>query len=121
MTSSYFDTNENIYKTKKYTGSEECVVDNIKLCGTFNADTKKIVCITLRVPVRNGNLLLESRLFLMTSTSFCREIRPLEINLLHVPDKKASFRKNGLLKIYRLLKVVLFQISSSIPTVFHLG
>lgn len=53
MSFSYFDTNENNYKTKKYSGSEECVVDNIKLCGTFNADTKKIVCITLRVPVSN--------------------------------------------------------------------
>lgn len=48
---SYFDTNESVYKTKKYTGSEECVVDNVKLCGTFNTDSKKIACITLRVPV----------------------------------------------------------------------
>lgn len=52
-TFSYFDKNENIYKTKKYTGSEECVVDNVKLCGTFNTDSKDTACITLRVPVRN--------------------------------------------------------------------
>lgn len=48
---SYFDTNESVYKTKKYLGSEECVVDNVKLCGTFNTDSKKVVCLTLRVPV----------------------------------------------------------------------
>lgn len=30
---------------------EECVVNNVKLCGTFNTDSKKIACITLRVPV----------------------------------------------------------------------
>lgn len=47
---SYFDTNESTYKTKKYSGSEDCVVDNVKLCGTFNTDSKKIACITLRIP-----------------------------------------------------------------------
>lgn len=27
-------------------------MDNVKLCGTFNAEAKKIACITLRIPVR---------------------------------------------------------------------
>lgn len=53
---SYFDTNESVYKTKKYTASEECIVDNVKSCGTFSAESKKIVCLTLRVPVKyNAN------------------------------------------------------------------
>lgn len=46
---SYFDTNESTYKTKKYASSEDCVVDNVKLCGTFNTDSKKIACITMRI------------------------------------------------------------------------
>lgn len=55
---SYFDKNENVYKTKKYTGSEECIVDNVKLCGTFNSDSKDTVCLTLRVQVRNLHIMV---------------------------------------------------------------
>lgn len=48
---SYFDTNECVYKTDRYKGSEESIVDNVKLCGAFNSDAKKVACLTLRVPV----------------------------------------------------------------------
>lgn len=48
---SYFDTNESVYKTQRYKGSETCVVDNVKLCGTFVTDAKKVACLTLRIQV----------------------------------------------------------------------
>lgn len=48
---SYFDTNESVYKTQRYKGSEEAVVDNIKLCGTFAVDANKKVCLTMRIAV----------------------------------------------------------------------
>lgn len=49
----YFDTDESVYKTKKYQASEDCVVDNVKLCGSFSSDTKKVACLTLRIAVRS--------------------------------------------------------------------
>lgn len=59
--------NESVYKTKKYLGSEECVVDNVKLCGTFNADSKKVICLTFRVPVSRISHKLNHKLNSKTS------------------------------------------------------
>lgn len=45
----FFDTNEAVFKLMKYKGSEDCVVDNVKLCGAFKTSQPKLACITFRI------------------------------------------------------------------------
>lgn len=47
----YFDTNTSTYKSQKYKGKEEIIIDNVKLCGSFNAKAMRTACITYRIPV----------------------------------------------------------------------
>lgn len=48
---SFFDVNESVYCTVKFRGKEDCIVDNIKLCGDFSVTAAKKACITYRIPV----------------------------------------------------------------------
>lgn len=51
LPNSYFDTNESVYKSQRYNGSEEAIVDSVKLCGTFAVDARKTACLTMRIGV----------------------------------------------------------------------
>lgn len=119
---SYFDTNESIYKTQKYMGSEECVIDSVKLCGTFAMDSRKTVCLTFRIQVsKNFKIVLFCKFCINNfPCTLIREIHRSAINLHPGLGKRVFSHKNGQPKIFRSAKVVLYPTSFSILTVFHL-
>lgn len=46
----YFDADTSTYKVVKLDEKEDCVVDSIRYCGSFKANARRMVCITLRIP-----------------------------------------------------------------------
>lgn len=56
----YFDGDRSTYNIVKFKGKEECFLHSVKMCGDFNAKTKKTVCITYRVPVSIFIYILQS-------------------------------------------------------------
>lgn len=45
----YFDTNQAVYQVVYYKEKEDCVVDNVRICGGFTQNTPKKACITYRI------------------------------------------------------------------------
>lgn len=45
----YFDTNQAQYQVVYYKDKEECVVDNVRICGGFTQNSPKQACITYRL------------------------------------------------------------------------
>ncbi|XP_064213291.1 DNA-directed RNA polymerase I subunit RPA2 [Tribolium castaneum] len=50
----YYSVDESVYKVTKFSGKEECFVDMVKLCASFET-TNRTACFTFRVP-RNPNV-----------------------------------------------------------------
>lgn len=48
----YYSVDESQYKISKFHGKEECFVDNVKQCASFET-TNRIACISFRIPVFN--------------------------------------------------------------------
>uniref|UniRef100_A0A1A9WUR2 DNA-directed RNA polymerase subunit beta n=1 Tax=Glossina brevipalpis TaxID=37001 RepID=A0A1A9WUR2_9MUSC len=46
----YYDTDQSTYKVVKLDEKEECYVDSVRYCGSFNIKSPRLVCITLRLP-----------------------------------------------------------------------
>lgn len=47
----YYNMDESKYYVSKYQGKEEAYIDNVRICGSFNAKQPKVACIVFRIPV----------------------------------------------------------------------
>lgn len=51
----YYNSDDCKYYVKKFQGKEDAFVDNVRLCGSFNARQPKVACIVFRIPVSTRN------------------------------------------------------------------
>jgi DNA-directed RNA polymerase beta subunit len=107
----YYSVDEFHYIVKKFRGKEECYVDAVKLCASFEA-SNKTACITFRVPVSTV------RTGAIGANRFVSVTRRWEISSPAEPVKKASARSSTPWKIYPSRRLVWCRTSYSTLTDF---